>query len=83
MAHTRAKLCLDTVADANAFVKEINSDGSTEKWMLENFEGNYRVSARSLLGVIYAVTEWSGEIYLVDETQEEREFPSFIDKYRA
>lgn len=83
MAHTRAKLSFVTNKEVVDFVTAINSDGSTTKWMLENFDSSCRVDARSLLGVMYAATEWAGEIYLINRTDEETEFPSFIDKYRA
>ncbi len=83
MSHIRAKLNLDTATDANEFVIKVNSDGSTDKWMLENRERTSRVSARSILGVLYAVYEWGGEIYLVNDSQEETPFPSFVDHFRA
>lgn len=83
MSHIRAKLNLDTTADVTSFVQDVNSDGSTNKWMLENFAGDCRVSARSVLGVLYATYEWGGEIYLVNDSQEEVEFPGFVNKYRA
>lgn len=82
MAHTRAKLQLETNKEVAHFVADINSDGTTSKWMLENFEGDCRVSARSFLGALYAASEWGGEIYLVNDTSNEP-FPSFVDKYRA
>ena len=83
MAHTRAKLYLDTGKLVSEFVKDINSDGSTERWMVENFDGSLRVSARSLLGMMYASTEWNGELYLFDASNERAKIPSSIDKYRA
>ena len=83
MAHARAQISLETSKDVSQFVQEINSDGSSTKWMLENFDGTYRVNARSLLGVMYASVEWNGEIYLYDASNDQDyDFPSFIDKYR-
>lgn len=81
MLYTRAKLNFE-VNNPIDFVKDINSDGTTERWMLENFDGSLRVNARSLLGVVYAVAEWNNEIYLVNATHEECVFPNFVDKYR-
>lgn len=83
MAHTRAKLNLDTGKSVAEFVRDINSDGSTDRWMVENFDGSLRVSARSLLGMMYASAEWNGEIYLFNSSNEDAEIPNFIDKYRA
>lgn len=83
MAHARAQISLETSKDVSQFVQEINSDGSSIKWMLENFDGTYQVNARSLLGVMYASVEWNGEIYLYDASNDQDyDFPSFIDKYR-
>ena len=48
---------------------------------LENFDGSFAVNAGSLLGVIYAATEWTDGIYLVNV--EVKSFPAFVDKYRA
>lgn len=81
MIHTRAKLLLDTSKAVTDFVRDINSDGSTTKWMLENFDSSLRVSARSLLGAMYASVDWNGEIYLTADN--DCEFPAFVDKYRA
>ncbi len=68
--HGRTKVCLDRPDDAEKFVKLLNSDGTTDKYVLENFEGNFRVDARSMLGVIYASVEWAGETYLVNVTRD-------------
>lgn len=83
MAHTRAKLALDTGKIVAEFVRDINSDGSVDKWMVENFDGTLRVNARSLLGMMYASAEWNGEIYLFNASDETAVAPNFIDKYRA
>ena len=82
MAHTRAQLSLSHSKEVNNFVKDINSDGSTNKYMIENFDGSERVSARSLLGVMYASAEFGDELFLINETKDGY-FPYSIDKYRA
>lgn len=82
MIHTRAKLLLETNKDVVDFVSKINSDGTTTKWMLENLTGDHRVSARSFLGALYASTEWGGEIFLVNET-EDGNFPAFVNEFKA
>lgn len=82
MPHVRAHIRIDTTEEASRFVSELNSDGSVNSYFIENFNGNSRVNARSLLGVIYAMTEHQANMFLVNET-EDGYFPSFIDKYRA
>lgn len=82
MAHTRAQLDLSFSAEVTSFVKELNSDGSTNKYMIENYDGSERVNARSLLGVMYASAEFGGMLFLVNES-EDGKFPHSIDKYRS
>ena len=79
-AHSRAKVCLDRPEDAEKFVKLLNSDGTTDKYILENFDGTLKVDARSMLGVIYASVEWAGETYLVNVTRDSV-YPSGITEF--
>ncbi|MBO7401509.1 MAG: hypothetical protein J6U10_00805 [Lachnospiraceae bacterium] len=79
-AHTRTKVRLDRPEDAEKFVKLLNSDGSTDKFILENFDGSFKVDARSVLGVIYASVEWAGETYLVN-TSRDGVYPSGIREF--
>jgi hypothetical protein len=79
--HVRAHIHFNTTSEAADFVKELNSDGTTNKYTLENFNGTSRVNARSLLGVIYAMTEHDDNIFIVNNTIDGY-FPSFVDKYR-
>lgn len=82
MPHSRAHIRLNTTSDVNSFVSQINSDGTTDKYIIEDFSGIQRANARSLLGVIYAMTDFNDEMYLVNMTQD-GVFPSFVDAYRA
>lgn len=82
MPHVRAHIRINTTEEATRFVSELNSDGSTNKYVIEDFDCENRINARSLLGVIYAMTEHQDEMFLVNETNDGF-FPSFIDKYRA
>ncbi len=82
MSHIRAHIRLNTMAEANEFVKSINSDGTVNKYTIEDFDNRHRVDARSVIGVVYAMTDFNDEMYLVNET-EDGEFPSFIDAYRV
>ena len=82
MPYSRAHIRLNNTQEANEFVKMINSDGTADKYTIEDFNGKQRVNARSLIGVIYALTDFNDEMYLVNDSSE-RELPCFIDKYRV
>lgn len=82
MPHTRAHIRLMTTAQASAFVASLNTDGTADKYVVENFDSTYSVNARSLLGVVYALSDYNDNMFLVNETRD-GVFPSFIDAYRA
>ena len=82
MDRVRAKISLDTTKSVLDFVQLMTKEDSNDRLMLENFNGTHRVSAKSFLGAMYASTEWGGEIYLINETND-GEFPSFINDFRA
>ena len=84
MAHTRAKIRLNTMTEVNNFLKAVHYASAKENsiYYLEDFDGNRRVDANSYLGVIYASGEWKGEIYLINAT-EDGKFLSWVDKFRA
>lgn len=77
----RAHIRLNTPQEASEFVQLINSDGTATKYTITDASGKYRVSARSLIGVIYAMTDFNDEMYLVNET-DDGVFPYVIDQYR-
>ena len=81
MPHSRAHIRVITTAEAAQFVADINSDGTANKYIIENFDGSNRVNARSLLGVIYAMTEYQDEMFLVNLT-EDGKYPFSVNKYR-
>lgn len=82
MPHIRAHIRLNTTAEASAFVSQMNTDGTADKYIVEDFDGKQRANARSLLGVIYALSDFNDNMYLVNETRDGI-FPNFIDAYRA
>ena len=82
MPHTRAHIRLSTTREASEFVAQMNADGTADKYIIEDFEGNQRANARSLLGVIYALSDFNDELYLVNTTRD-GVFPFFVDAYRA
>ena len=79
--HSRAHIHFETNEEATKFVMELNSDGTVNKYVLEDFDATSRVNARSLIGVLYAMAEHGNDIYLVNTTTDGY-FPSFVDKYR-
>ena len=82
MAYTRAHIRLNTAKDATMFVAQLNSLGNTDKYIVEDNNGVQRANARSLVGMIYAMSDYNDEMYLVNETNN-GDFPSFIDEYRV
>lgn len=77
---TRTKIRLETNKEVTAFVQKLNTDGSIDKYIVEDGEGQHRVDARSYLGMIYASAEFAGDMFLVNET-EDGKFPSFIYEF--
>lgn len=77
----RTHIRLITQTDAANFVSILNGDGTTDRFVLETADGKVRVNARSLLGVLYFVSEHNKETYLVNETSD-GVIPGGIDQYR-
>ena len=82
MLRTRTHIRLNTTEEASRFVSQLNTDGTVDKYSIEDFDGVHRANARSLLGVIYAMSDFHDEMYLVNETQN-GVYPSFVDAFRA
>jgi hypothetical protein len=76
--HTRRQVCLSSKQAVINFVSALNRDGSTDRYVLENSDGSYTVSARSFLGVIYASSEFGDDIYLVNQSHD-GVFPIALD----
>lgn len=79
--YSRAQICLNTTKDVTEFVKTINSDGTVDKYVIEDVDGLHRVDGRSFLGVLYASSEFNGKMFLVNRTHDGH-FPWTIDKFR-
>lgn len=77
---TRTKIRLETNKEVTAFVQKLNTDGSIDKYIVEDGDGRHRVDARSYLGILYASAEFAGNMFLVNET-EDGKFPSFIYEF--
>ena len=82
MSYIRAHIRVNNPTEAAEFVSKLNSDGSTNSYVIENKDGKHRVNARSLLGVIYACTDYSDSMYLVNDS-DDGNFPSFVNDYRV
>jgi hypothetical protein len=81
MPHTRAHIRLNTMDEIKTFIDQFNRIGGIDKFMVEDFEGKQRVNARSLVGMIYAMTDFNDNMFIVNETTDGI-FPNFIDAYR-
>ena len=77
---TRTKIRLETNKEVTTFVQKLNTDGSIDKYIVEDGDGSHRVDARSYLGMLYASAEFAGNMFLVNET-EDGKFPSFIYEF--
>lgn len=81
MPHSRAHIRLNTMDEIKTFIDQFNRIGGIDKFMVEDFEGKQRVNARSLVGMIYAMTDFNDNMFIVNETTDGI-FPNFIDAYR-
>ena len=81
MPHTRAHIRLNTMDEIKTFIDQFNRIGGIDKFLVEDFEGKQRVNARSLVGMIYAMTDFNDNMFIVNETTD-GVFPNFIDAYR-
>ena len=77
---TRTKIRLETNSEVTNFVRLLNSDGSIDKYIVEDESSTCRVGARSYLGMLYASSEFADNMYLVNET-EDGKFPTFIYQF--
>lgn len=82
MGYIRAHIRLNNATEATELISTLNSDGTTTRYTIESFDKTQRVNARSLLGVLYAITDFNDEMYFVNETDSAM-IPSCIDKYRV
>lgn len=78
----RAHIRLNTTQEAADFVQRINSDGTINKYTITDDTGAYRANARSLMGIMYAMTDFNDHMYIINET-EDGVFPGVIDQYRV
>ena len=79
--HIRAKIRLNTMKEIETFIDQLNRIGGVDKFMVEDFDGKQRVSARSVVGMLYAMTDFNDNMFFVNDTNYGI-FPNFIDTYR-
>lgn len=65
--HSRSEIALTTDRDISAFIQIAMNHA--DELVLENFDGSRRVSASSMLGVMYAAAEF-GRVFLVNVTND-------------
>ena len=82
MPHTRAHIRLNTMDEIKTFIDQLNRIGGIDKFMVEDFDGKQRVSARSVVGMLYAMTDFNDNMYFVNDTND-GVFPNFINVYRV
>lgn len=73
----RAKINLITKDDINAFVNCFDGDD----YSIVDKKGKFKVAANSLIGAIYAWSEWDN-MYVINETHDGH-FPATMDRFRA
>ncbi len=83
MGYFRTKIRIITGADAEKFVRLLNSDGTSTKYMLESEDGTHRVNARSLFGVLYFSADHPDDTYFINVTEPEDMMPNWLDEFRA
>lgn len=79
--HIRAHIRLNTMEEIQTLIDQLNRIGGVDKLMVEDFDGKQRVSARSVVGMLYAMTDFNDNMYFVNDTND-GVFPNFIDAYR-
>lgn len=76
----RAHIQLNTQAEVMAFVSALTK--FEDHFSIENWKGNHRVNAKSVIGVMYTMMDFPEELYLVNDTNDGT-IPAFVDQYRA
>lgn len=77
--HRRMPISITTQRQGFEFIKALG--GLNDSFSIENFDGSARVDARSMMGVLYALSEMAEDMYLVNNTND-GEFPITMEQYR-
>lgn len=79
MPHSRAHIRLNNQTEAMNFVRILSEH--KDEFSIEDFNGSHRVNAKSILGVMYASTDFNDEMFLVNDFN--GEIPNSIDVFRV
>lgn len=79
MAHTRAHIRLNNQTEAMGLVQALCNQN--DDFSIENFNGDRRINAKSIIGVMYATLDFNDEMFLVNDAG--GVIPSSVDVYRV
>lgn len=80
MSYVRMQISLTTRSAILSFLTKITS--SDDKFILEDFGGEFRTPATSILGVVNLAISCKGEVYLCNMSHD-GQFPGWLDDFRA
>ena len=76
----RAHIRLSGQAEVMAFVQGLSR--YEDSFSIESRSGLHRVNAKSVIGVMYTMADFSDEMYLVNDTHD-GDIPVALNKYRV
>lgn len=79
MAHSRAHIRLNNQNDVMGLVQALYPH--KDDFSIENFNGDRRINAKSVIGVMYASLDFNDEMFLVNDAG--GVIPSSVDVYRV
>lgn len=79
ITHRRMPITITTQKQGFEFINVLSN--LTDSFSIENFDGSARVDARSMMGVLYALSEMADDMYLVNNTND-GSFPIAMELYR-
>ena len=77
--YVRAEIRLETMKDINLFFKALQMCDEND-FALEDETGNQHIAAESMLGLLYACSEWK-RLFIVNLTNDGY-FPEVFDQFR-
>lgn len=77
--YIRAHIALDTQSSVLELLKILGNEG--DRFVIENADASHRVNARSMLGLLYMVTEHPSELFIMN-IDKDGEFPPALDNFR-
>ena len=77
--HARAHIRLMSQAEVMEFIQGLSK--FEDAFSIETRSGMHRVNAKSVIGVMYTMFDYSEELYLVNDTNDGM-IPAFVDQFR-